>query len=77
MILQNILFPSTETCTEETMYFRRDDRTKYGWTDDSITLGKYATVSFDTYFNAFFLEKWAKYTVVKEIHLNLIVKRFI
>ena len=74
MILQNIIFPSTETCTDEPMYFRREGKIEYAWSDDKIEIGKYALIAFDTYFNGFSLEKWQKYTCVEEIKLNITVK---
>ena len=71
MILQNIILPSTDTCTEESMYFRRENRVEYTWCSDSISFKKNGIVRFDTYFNSFSSEKWFKYTRVKKIVLNL------
>lgn len=71
MILQNVLFPSTETCTEENMYFRRSPGTYYDWTQDHIDIGKKDVVEFDTYFNSFSLEKWKKYTKVDKVFLTI------
>ena len=71
MILQNLIFPSTDTCTEEKMYFRRADNCIYTWAQDYIAVPKGAIVEFDTYFNGFSAEKWFKYTNVKTISLTL------
>lgn len=71
MILQNLIFPSTETCTEEKMYFRRAEGAYYAWTQDYIDISRNASVWFDTYFNGFSAEKWFKYTNVKKVYLSL------
>lgn len=71
MILQNLLFPSTETCTEEGMYFRRTGRTKFFWCSDRVTMHKNDFLHFDTYFNGFSAEKWFKYTNVEKVFLTL------
>lgn len=71
MILQNIIFPSTKTCTEEEMYFRRNGKIDYSWGRDFIKFSKNSLVCFDTYFNGFPAEKWFKYTSVKKIFLTV------
>ncbi len=71
MILQNLIFPSTDTCTEEKMYFRRSDRCVYTWAQDYIEIPQGAIVEFDTYFNGFSAEKWFKYTNIKSVWLTL------
>ena len=52
--LQSIILPSTKDCTEERMYFRKNDKVKYSLADDCITIKKNGILGFDTYFNAFF-----------------------
>lgn len=74
MILQNILFPSIDTCTEELMYFRKEGNVDYTWCDDKIMIGKNAAVTFDTYFNAFTAEKWFKYTKINDVKLKLVLQ---
>ena len=71
MKLQNILFPSTDTCTEEPMYFRRGDKVFYNWSSDGVEIQKDGILFFDTYFNGFTIEKWAKYTNVKTVSLTV------
>lgn len=77
MILQNILFPSTDTCTEETMYFRRGENVSYNCSDDGIAIKKGDTLLFDTYFNGFSIEKWIKYTHVKAIQLTIRMEGYV
>lgn len=71
--LQHILLPSTRTCTEEQLYFRRgqDEDITFSWANDEVEINKNGFVSFDTYFNGFSIEKWAKYTNAKKIYVTL------
>lgn len=55
MILQNLLQPDKQICSDESMFYHVSDGTYF----------------FDTYFNAFSLEKWKTYTTVKDIRLHL------
>ncbi len=72
MILQNLLFPSPATCAIEQMYFRRKKRKAApSWSDSEISVLPKENISFDTYFNGFSLDKWLKYTVVKDVRLVL------
>ena len=71
MILQNLIFPSTDTCTEEKMYFRRSNNAYYTWAQNFIDIMHGTTVEFDTYFNGFSAEKWFKYTDIKKVFLTL------
>lgn len=71
MRLQNILFPSTDTCTEELMYFRRGQDISYNWSSEGIAIAKDGIVFFDTYFNGFSAEKWMKYTNIKTVLLTI------
>lgn len=74
MILQNIIYPSIDTCTEELMYFRRNGNVEYAWCNDRIQISKYGMVEFDTYFNGFSVEKWHKYTCIKNVSLNIVIQ---
>ena len=55
MILQNLLQPDKQICSDGSMFYHVSDGTYF----------------FDTYFNAFSLEKWRTYTMVKDILLHL------
>lgn len=61
MELQRILFPNVQECKEEELYFRIE----------KSEAGSREILAFDTYFNAFSIEKWKKYTTVRDIYLNL------
>lgn len=60
-ILQNILLPSEETCTETALYFRSGSDAAVR-RDGSLLLPAGGSVSFDTYFNSFAAAKWHTYT---------------
>lgn len=72
--LQNLIYPSTENCTEEMLFFRRYGEVKYSFADTSILLNEEATVAFDTYFNSFSASKWFKYTQIDYVKLKLKLK---
>ncbi len=77
MKLQNVILPSTDTCTEESMYFRRGEEVFYSWCNDWIDIHPNGMIDFDTYFNGFSAEKWMKYTKVKDVTLMLKVKGYL
>lgn len=55
MVLQNIIFPSSEICNEEQLYFHKEG----------------VRIVADSYFNSFSLGKWKKYTDIDSMHLVL------
>lgn len=71
MKLQNIVFPSPETCTIEEMYMRRNGRVNFSWAESVIELKKNASIYLDTYFNGFSIGKWKKYTKIKNVYVTL------
>ena len=74
MKLQNLLFPQTGICTEESMYFRRNGAIDFTWDKDYIGMSKNSSISFDTYFNGCSAEKWFKYTKVKKMRIVIHAK---
>lgn len=71
MKLQNIILPSPETCTVEDMYLRRDGIIDFTWADPTIKMFPNSALYFDTYFNSFSVNKWKKYTKVKNVYITL------
>lgn len=67
MILQPILFPQECICKETDLYYRGPS-TQFGST---YHLGPNQSVSFDTYFNIFSIDKWKKYTSIENLSLTL------
>lgn len=72
--LQNILFPSLETCMTEDMYFRVKEPRRVSTLNNIIRLQKDGCMYFDTYFNGFSAEKWFKYTNIDTVSLTLKIK---
>lgn len=69
MILQEIIFPKKEICSEKELYYRGNlekDKNRYIIKNGEI-------VEFNTYFNSFSVEKWKKYTNIKKLILNLTI----
>ncbi len=74
MILQNIIFPGIDTCTEELMYFRdylEKGNFEYYYGREYLKFKKGCCISFDTYFNSFSAGKWYKYTDINTVKLTL------
>ena len=69
MILQELLFPSSALGADQEMYFRTVG--KYDEKAQSVSLRKGQTLSLDTYFNCFSIEKWMKYTLLTDLTLEL------
>ncbi|MBR1748106.1 MAG: glycosyltransferase family 2 protein [Clostridia bacterium] len=72
MNLQKILFPNVETCRDIDMYYHF----KKGciFQPSGIVLNAGDILEGDTYFNAFSLAKWKKYTRIDNLWVSLILK---
>lgn len=71
MKLQNLLMPQSSLCAEQDMYVRLN---KYAYMyncHQEILLEKGGIAWMDTYFNGFSVEKWKKYTNIKQISISL------
>ena len=74
MILQELLFPSTETCSTMEMYFRLRPGEHAPWRDpeaDALRVPRWSHLDLNTYFNSFSIAKWAKYTRLDNLCLEL------
>ena len=71
--LQNLLFPKLELEQHWWMFYR-GDRITHDVFESSYCLKANRNAEFFTYFNAFSLEKWKKYTCVEQVYLRLSVK---
>jgi len=69
--LQNVIFPSVQTSTEETLFFRKSKRCDYYPLKKCTVMQKNARISFDTYFNSLSIGKWFKYTKIEKIFLSI------
>lgn len=70
MKLQNILFPKNELIQHWHMFYR-GDRFSHNIYESAHCLKKDQQTEFFTYFNAFSLEKWKKYTAIDHAYLQL------
>ena len=77
IILQELLFPNLGTCPDFEMYFRTDSGSKHAYEDPAsgcIHVPRWCTLDGDTYFNAFSIGKWVKYTQLQNLRLQLELK---
>ncbi len=76
LTLQNVLLPSAGTCEESALYYRTEtgDQQSCLMQEDGLAAANGCTVRFDTYFGGLTIEKWKKYTYVKQVLLKLCVK---
>ena len=74
-ILQKILFPDDEICSEKELYYRTvNSKVYYDSLNSTLCFNKDDIVNFNTYFNGFSIGKWKKYTNIKNVFLNLTFK---
>ena len=65
-VLQNIMFPSLDTCIEKELYFRQsEDYVQCG--NRPVIFPKNCSLDTSTYFNAFFIKSWMKYTCLDNL----------
>ena len=69
--LQNVIFPKLDGCTEESLYFRLNDRAQYCYEEQAITLSPGGEANFNTYFNQFSVNRWGRFTDMQDIALEL------
>ncbi|MCU0533471.1 MAG: glycosyltransferase [Hydrococcus sp. Prado102] len=69
--LQNIILPNIDICTVEELFLRLNSKCLLNYEQNRVELKKGGKISLDTYFNAFSVQKWQKYTSVKAIDINL------
>lgn len=71
MKLQEFIFPAMGHIADMKMFIKSSGGVLADWTDKSLTVPQGERVSYDTYFNSFFVERWGKYTVVSDLYLNV------
>lgn len=82
MKIQNILWPRVAVCSEENLYYRvivPEGKSKEGSVclneeETVLSIGQWAKVKFDTYFNGLSISKWKKYTQIQDVSLSLRLK---
>ncbi|MBK1990752.1 glycosyltransferase [Sphaerospermopsis aphanizomenoides BCCUSP55] len=69
--IQNIIFPKTDICTVEELFFRGNSKVLFNYEHQSIEIRQGGIISFDTYFNGFFVDNWKSYTNIRHINICL------
>ncbi|CAI0813297.1 glycosyltransferase [Serratia liquefaciens] len=65
--LQAATFPSEGVCTQASLYFHSSTKNILNLLSPKLSVPENETVSFDTFYNAFSLYKWRKYTTVDNL----------
>lgn len=76
-VLQELLFPNLETCSDLAMYFRTEDEGKRAYVvpeAGEIRVPRWCSLDMDTYFNGFSVGKWRRYTRLDNLSLRLELK---
>ena len=73
MVLQNIIFPKQDVCTETELYYHAS-HTGVVSLQEGILIPKGTTLNFLTYFNSFSIAKWQEYTEILRFHLLLAIQ---
>ena len=66
MILQNVVFPQKDICGEYELYYHKRQGTLRE-EEGNLVLAPETELSFFTYFNGFSIDKWKRYTNVREV----------
>ena len=72
MLIQPILFPPKHLSKEPKLFFQGVDSQNVS--EDKVFIPAGATISLETYFNAFSIGKWVEYTHLNNISLQLEIK---
>ncbi|EAZ3558922.1 glycosyltransferase family 2 protein, partial [Salmonella enterica] len=69
-LLQKVILPNIDLCTEEQLYFRSQGG-KYNYTSCSLLVPRHKVACFDTFYNAFSIKKWKKYTTLTSLFFRV------
>lgn len=70
MILQKLLFPKTDVCSVPQMFYKGNQITVIS-DEECCMVQAGSSVTTDTYFNSFSIEKWTKYTILDNLSISL------
>lgn len=71
IILQNLLFPKIDICTQNELYFRLKNNAYFSYSEQKLILNNLAKCSFNTYFNAYSMEKRKRINTCQKIYFSL------
>lgn len=72
MVLQDLLFPSSEICSRFGMFYRCSHGTAMFMEESCCSFNEDSSLHSDTYFNSFSIGKWKKYTVINNLQLRVV-----
>lgn len=75
MKIQNLLLPKIGICTEEELFFRKEENydreVELLQDQEALLFRNHGTCLFDTYFNSLSISKWKKYTNIGDVELTI------
>lgn len=74
MILQKVLFSSIDGVSDYSMCYHTDDTACPMNSNGIFTIPASTQVDFNSYYNAFSLSKWQRYTYVRDVTLTLVAR---
>ncbi|WP_456431662.1 glycosyltransferase [Nitratifractor sp.] len=72
--LANVIYPNPDLCMEEHLYYRPELGSWYSHETKTLKMRPESKVFFNTYFNAFSIGKWKKYTDLDDLSLIMEAK---
>ncbi|MBW4687511.1 MAG: hypothetical protein KME40_20960 [Komarekiella atlantica HA4396-MV6] len=72
--LQNIILPSDIYSSVEKLFVRLNYNSVLNYEQNIVELKKGGSIRFNTYFNAFSVQKWKNYINIKHINIRLYLK---
>lgn len=73
--LQNIILPNSDIYSSiEKLFLRLNYNSVLNYEQNIVELKKGGSIRFDTYFNAFSVQKWKNYINIKHINIRLYLK---
>ncbi|GAA6292038.1 hypothetical protein F220043C3_04720 [Enterocloster asparagiformis] len=73
MHIQNILFPSIDTCDRIAMYYNMSNKPFICIDQKHVLFSKGDQLCSDTYFNSFSIGKWKNYTILSNLYISLLL----
>lgn len=70
-IIQNVILPGIDGCTDERLYFRVNQNALYSYADKTIRLSPDGKVNFNTYFNQLSTNRWGEYCDISQVYLEV------
>ncbi|UKH25710.1 glycosyltransferase [Actinobacillus pleuropneumoniae] len=72
--IQKAVYPKISLCTQDGLYFRKNQYVDLNIANSSLILDKFGYISTDTYFNSLSIGKWKRHTNVNDLNFSIIFK---